>query len=109
MPIFKHRRHIFLERKASSSVRGKISVIFLSVGRFIYRLPRRILIGGIECYRFLLSPDHSFWAKALNKPPYCKHFPSCSSYAVEALDRHGAMRGGFYSIRRILSCNPWSK
>jgi putative membrane protein insertion efficiency factor len=37
----------------------------------------------------------------------CRYFPSCSDYAVEALMKHGAMRGSWLAGRRILRCNPW--
>jgi len=77
--------------------------------RFAYRLPRNLMICLVRIYRFFLSPDHSVWARALDKTPYCKHFPSCSTYALESFEKHGVMRGGFYAVRRLLSCNPWSK
>ena len=40
-------------------------------------------------------------------PPVCRFEPSCSRYAVEALERHGAFRGGSLAGRRLLRCNPW--
>ncbi len=109
MSSFKHQRQAFLGHKISNSPWVSYVATLRNIGLSIYRFPRNIGIFLIRVYRFLLSPDHSFWAKALNKPPYCKHFPSCSSFALEALERHGAIRGWFYSIRRIIACNPWSK
>ena len=41
------------------------------------------------------------------RPSPCRFVPSCSEYAVEALEVHGAMRGGWLSARRICRCNPW--
>ena len=38
---------------------------------------------------------------------YCRHIPSCSNYGVEAIDKHGAIKGSFLTIKRILKCNPW--
>lgn len=41
-------------------------------------------------------------------PPSCKYHPSCSQYALEALRRHGLLRGSLLAAWRILRCNPWS-
>ena len=40
-------------------------------------------------------------------PPVCRYAPSCSSYSVEALQRHGALKGSWLTVRRLLRCNPW--
>lgn len=57
------------------------------------------LRGLVGAYRILLSP-------LLGRQ--CRYLPTCSEYADEALRRHGAWRGGFLALARILRCNPWS-
>jgi len=39
--------------------------------------------------------------------PTCRFAPSCSAYAIEALERHGAFRGGWLTMKRLLRCHPW--
>ena len=60
---------------------------------------RRLLIGIIRAYQYLLSP---WWGN------HCRFTPTCSHYAVEALERHGVLAGLWLAIRRILRCHPWS-
>jgi putative membrane protein insertion efficiency factor len=60
--------------------------------------PGLILRLLIQLYRLLLSP-----VLGVN----CRFAPSCSAYALEAVERHGAMRGGWLAARRILRCHPW--
>lgn len=59
---------------------------------------RAILIVLIRGYQLLLSP-------LLGN--HCRFYPSCSQYAREAIERHGALRGGWLAIRRVLRCHPW--
>lgn len=59
---------------------------------------RRILIILVKGYRLLISPL---------LPPSCRFYPSCSEYAVEALSKHGALRGGWLTLRRIGRCQPF--
>ena len=40
-------------------------------------------------------------------PPSCRYTPTCSAYAVEALRKHGAVRGGWLALRRLSRCHPW--
>jgi len=60
---------------------------------------RRVLVGIIRAYQYLLSP---WWGSQ------CRFTPTCSHYAVEALERHGALAGSWLAARRILRCHPWS-
>lgn len=57
-----------------------------------------MLRGAIKAYRLLISPW--FGSK-------CRFEPSCSAYALQALQTHGLARGGFYAARRICRCHPW--
>jgi putative membrane protein insertion efficiency factor len=59
---------------------------------------RRLLIGLVKGYRLLLSP----WLGAS-----CRFEPTCSVYAIEALERHGAMVGSGLTLCRIARCQPW--
>lgn len=61
---------------------------------------KRALIKLIEFYRKAISP---------RTPPSCKYIPTCSEYGMEAIERFGALKGGFLTIWRILRCNPWSR
>ena len=58
----------------------------------------RILTGMVRLYRAVLRPV---------LPPTCRFTPSCSEFALEALGRHGAVRGGWLVARRITRCHPW--
>jgi putative membrane protein insertion efficiency factor len=58
----------------------------------------RMLLAVVQVYRRFVSP-------AL--PPSCRFTPSCSAYAVEAIERHGAVRGCWLAVRRLLRCGPW--
>ncbi|MCW2336873.1 putative membrane protein insertion efficiency factor [Sphingobium sp. B2D3A] len=40
-------------------------------------------------------------------PPSCRYSPSCSQYAIEALRKYGAIRGGWLALKRLLRCHPW--
>lgn len=59
---------------------------------------RRVLILVVRGYRTAISPF---------TPASCRYTPTCSAYAVEALERHGTMRGSWLAVRRILRCHPW--
>lgn len=56
------------------------------------------MIGLIRFYQYAISPY---------LPPSCRYTPSCSSYGIEALKKHGPFKGAWLTIKRIASCNPW--
>lgn len=47
------------------------------------------------------------WGPSRLIPPTCRYSPSCSQYAIEALERHGAIKGGWLALKRIGRCHPW--
>jgi putative membrane protein insertion efficiency factor len=59
---------------------------------------RKFLILILSIYRSLLSPFLGY---------NCRFFPSCSQYAVEAIERHGTLKGTWLALRRVLRCHPW--
>lgn len=67
--------------------------------RFVRRLPVLALVGLVRAYQLVVSPL---------TPPTCRYYPSCSSYAVTALRRHGAVRGTWLAVRRVARCHPWA-
>jgi hypothetical protein len=61
---------------------------------------KHIFIFLIKAYKKLISPL---------LPKSCRFYPTCSEYAIEALDKYGVVKGGIKSVYRILRCNPWNK
>ncbi|QFY44703.1 membrane protein insertion efficiency factor YidD [Candidatus Methylospira mobilis] len=59
---------------------------------------RFALVQFIKIYRYLISPLLGY---------HCRFHPTCSSYAIVAIERFGALRGSYLTIRRLLKCNPW--
>lgn len=70
---------------------------------------QKIIIKSVENYQKYLSPDHSFWAKANNNTPFCKHIPSCSEYMIEAVQKKWFFIWTMKWIWRIFRCMPWNK
>jgi len=61
---------------------------------------KRVLIAIVTFYRKNISPLSG---------PKCRYIPSCSAYALEAIEKFGALRGGLLAVRRILRCHPFRK
>lgn len=58
----------------------------------------RLVILFVRVYQYLISPVLG---------PHCRFYPSCSHYAVEAIERHGLLRGVLLAVRRLSRCHPW--
>ena len=58
----------------------------------------RLLIGLVKFYRAAISP----WT-----PAACRYTPTCSAYALDALSRHGSLKGGWLALKRVGRCHPW--
>ncbi|MBQ2188665.1 MAG: membrane protein insertion efficiency factor YidD [Bacteroidales bacterium] len=66
--------------------------------RFIVKLPANFLILLIKIYQYTLSP---FIGRN------CRYTPTCSNYGIEAIRKYGVIKGGWLTIKRVASCNPW--
>jgi putative membrane protein insertion efficiency factor len=62
------------------------------------RLLSKGIIGLIKAYKLIISPI---------LPMACRYTPTCSSYGIEAIQKHGPVKGTFLAVKRILRCNPW--
>lgn len=58
----------------------------------------RLLIWMVKAYQVLLSP---FFGQQ------CRFYPTCSQYALDAINKYGAITGSYYTVRRLLRCHPW--
>ena len=75
-------------------IEGVIARVMGPIGRAV----RTALVLLVRGYQVAISPL---------LPPACRYYPTCSHYAVEALERHGALRGSWLALRRILRCHPF--
>lgn len=66
--------------------------------RALLSIPRHLLIVLVRGYRFFLSP----WLGSS-----CRFEPTCSAYALQALQQHGAAAGSYLTLRRLARCHPW--
>ena len=60
---------------------------------------RYLLIGLLKAYRAVISPLYG---------DVCKFYPTCSTYALDAIRVHGSLKGTWLSVRRLVRCHPWS-
>ena len=66
----------------------------------VSKVLRIFLTGLVQVYQFCLSP-----LLGVN----CRHLPTCSHYAKDALNMHGPLRGSYFALKRIMRCHPWSE
>lgn len=78
---------------------GRVRDALVRVARFVVRIPAFVLIAVFRLWQLLASPTYG---------QTCRFYPSCSAYGVEAVRRHGAVRGSWLTVRRIARCHPWN-
>lgn len=61
---------------------------------------KKTMLAAIRFYRRFISPCF---------PPRCRYTPTCSQYALEAIEKYGVLKGGWMALRRILRCHPFHK
>ncbi len=61
---------------------------------------KKIFLAMIRWYQRCISP---------NTPPRCRYYPTCSAYAYEAINKYGALKGGWLAFKRLCRCHPFSK
>ena len=62
--------------------------------------PKKLMLGAIRFYQRYISPG---------LPPRCRFVPTCSQYALEAIEKYGPLKGGFLALRRLLKCQPFHR
>ncbi len=77
---------------------SRIYGVFGQIKRWIGAACSFLLLLPIYFYRSCISPF---------TPPSCRFTPTCSAYAVEAIKKHGPLKGLYLAVRRILRCHPW--
>ncbi|PSL37966.1 hypothetical protein CLV49_1574 [Labedella gwakjiensis] len=63
-------------------------------------IPRNVAVAILVVYRRLISPLYG---------DVCRYYPSCSSYTLQSIQRHGLVIGAFFGARRLLRCHPWAE
>lgn len=59
---------------------------------------KTIFIFAVRCWQ---------WGPSRILPPTCRYMPTCSAYTIEAIEKHGAIRGSWLGAKRLLRCHPW--
>ncbi|MFH1966848.1 MAG: membrane protein insertion efficiency factor YidD [Patescibacteria group bacterium] len=60
----------------------------------------------IKVYQKTISPDHGYFP-ILRVLGQCRHYPTCSQYTVQAVKKHGAFKGLWLGLKRVVTCHPW--
>ena len=78
-----------------------------SEARWLARKPNGLLDGVPVSVKDLLLARGWQLGPSRVLPPTCRYQPSCSAFAIEALEKHGAIKGGWMALRRLMRCHPW--
>jgi putative membrane protein insertion efficiency factor len=70
-----------------------MNIMLRNISRRLFKLP-------VYAYQYLVSPF---------LPPSCRFHPTCSHYALQAIDRHGVMKGTILTLKRLARCHPWHR
>jgi putative membrane protein insertion efficiency factor len=76
------------------------SLSVAQIGWVLLLLPRNAVIGLLRLYRLLISPLYG---------DVCRYYPSCSAYAVGAVQGYGVAKGGLLAAKRLARCHPWAE
>lgn len=82
---------VYTDVRPATAMAGAHDDVRRSAGMWVLR-------GPIRFYQLAISPM---------MPAACRYYPSCSNYAIQAIDKYGAMKGGWLAVRRILRCHPF--
>lgn len=89
------------ENKQVTQPKSKLKAFIakpLALFRLMAWLLKKLLVGLLRFYQLFISPI---------KPPSCRFYPTCSSYAIEAVQSHGPFKGFWLAIKRLGKCHPW--
>lgn len=84
---------------SSGSSLRRLAALVGRGARWLTNVPKLLLVGFLMLYRTVISPLYG---------PTCRFYPSCSQYALTAVQQHGALRGSWLAGRRLLRCHPWN-
>ena len=73
----------------------------------LFKLPAKLAVEFIKGYQLLISPDHGFLFRGRFPYGFCRHYPTCSEYAKQSIEKFGLIRGGYLGAGRVLRCNPF--
>ena len=101
MPLHRHDRagqNEKMRKEMETESNTKKGNLIARFSHFLNSSFSLLLIAPIRFYQRFISPL---------TPPSCRYTPTCSQYAVEAIRKHGPIRGLYLAVRRILRCHPW--
>mgnify|MGYP001581580486 CR=1 FL=1 len=76
----------------------------------MYSRMKKLFIAIIKTYQKTLSPDQGFLRRAgVIRTGACVFYPTCSEYAIDAIEKYGVLRGTIKGIGRVFRCHPWQK